>query len=616
MRLARLIRNRVIGLARSARTRVAGIRRRRPRVLAFVAVRRRLELLLSAMFDPSIAEGLMARTPTAEPNDRSIVLPAWMPDKGEAAERYRLLAIEQGARIDRGTRLSVPADPLERDLYTIIEGRSIDAHLVERGPGLSSAIMRLRHEELHRRSPLYVDVSVRPIESLLRDVLGSDPSSDVESIPRTATPQESASVARKLAQRIRHETKPRTVYGAMQAIQIWDYEGAGMRAPDAESLPRTDTPIGSAKDASHRTESDTNEAKPDEAAEGGRPDEETPESEDKTPMQGGAGTSEDAAGTPAPEDEVSFPKDDMPAMPAAPAPGGIQYPEWIDRLKRIEPRHTTVFDVAAAEGDAAWAREALRAHARLIGQLRDRFSRLRARRLRLRAQRSGEEIDLDACVKAVIDLQLKQVPSDRLYQTTRSSRHPLAITILVDVSGSTQSLLPDGQSVLDVERLSVLLASEALSSLGDPYSIMAFAGNSRHSVRVSTLKTFGERDLGLMHRRISTLESGDNTRLGAAVRHATARLVQQSAHRHVLLILSDGKPHDVDWYWSDAAIEDSRIALLVARAAGVHSFCITVDSKEADYLPHLFGEGRYWVLANPAELPKALIRLIDTILTA
>jgi nitric oxide reductase NorD protein len=333
-------------------------------------------------------------------------------------------------------------------------------------------------------------------------------------------------------------------------------------------------------------------------------------------MQGGAGSSEESAGAPAPDDEVSFPKDDLPALPKGPAPGGILYPEWIDRFKRLEPRHTTVFDVAAPEGDGTWARDALRDHARLIRQLRDRFSMLRARRLRLRGQRSGEEIDLDAVVKAVVDMKLNRVPTDRLYQTTRSSRHPLAITILVDVSGSTNELLPNGQSVLDVERLSVVLASEALSSLGDPYSILAFSGNSRHSVRVATIKSFGERELGPMHRRVSILESGDNTRLGAAVRHATSLLLRQSAHRHVLLILSDGKPHDVDWYWADAAIEDSRIALREARAAGVHSFCITVDATEADYLPHLFGEGRYWVLANPTELPKALIRLIDTILTA
>jgi nitric oxide reductase NorD protein len=169
--------------------------------------------------------------------------------------------------------------------------------------------------------------------------------------------------------------------------------------------------------------------------------------------------------------------------------------------------------------------------------------------------------------------------------------------------------------VIDVERLSVLLASEALASLGDPYSILAFTGSSRHNVQVATVKDFADKDLSAMHRRVSALEPGDNTRLGAAVRHASSMLLRQSAQRHVLLILSDGKPHDVDWYWEVAAIEDSRIALLDARAAGVHSFCITVDSTEAKYLPHLFGEGRYWVLADPAELPKALIRLIDTILT-
>lgn len=616
MRLGRLLRNRVIGLARRMRGRVARVRPEREGVLELAAVRRRLEILLSAMFGQPLGDGIIAGSPTAEPNERSIVLPRSMTDNGDAADRYRLLSIEQGARVLRGTRTRIPVDPMERDLYAIIEGASIDAELVARAPGLSRAIMRMRREELDRRSPFYVDSGVRPVEDLLRQLLAADPNASPPAIPRTQSPDESASTARRLASELHRSMTKRAFYTAIDRVAIWDYEGAGAARIEAEPLPLSDTPIDSAKEASHRAESDTKEAKPDAAAEGGRPDDADPESEDETPMPGGAGSSEEDAGAPAPDDEVSFRKNDLPAVPTAPAPGGTQYPEWIERFKRLEPRYTTVFDVAVPEGDGAWAREALQSHAGLIRQLRDRFSMLRARRLRLRAQRSGEEIDLDAVVKAVVDMKLRQVPSDRLYQTTRSSRHPLAISILVDISGSTNGLLPDGQSVLDVERLSVVLASEALASLGDPYSILAFSGNSRHSVRVATVKSFAERDLGPMHRRISTLESGDNTRLGAAVRHATSLLLRQPAHRHVLLILSDGKPHDLDWYWADAAIEDSRIALLEARAAGVHSFCITVDHKEADYLPRLFGEGRYWVLADPMELPKALIRLIDTILTA
>jgi nitric oxide reductase NorD protein len=614
VRLARLIRNRVIGMVRRVRRRAAAVRPQRPRDVELETVRRRLEILLSAMFNEPLGDGLMAQSQTAKTHDRSIVLPKSVPDTADANARYRLLAIEQGARIVRGTRRRLPADPLERDVYTIIEAQSIDAGHVESAPGLARTITRLRSEELARREGHFVGVAAKPVEDLLRSLLSSEPSAPVRGVPRTRSPEESMAVARGLANDIR-KAHP-AFYGGVEAVEIWDHQAAGMLAPEAEPLPMSDTPISSAREATHRAESQGKNAQPDARAEGGQSQEVDPEAENKAPMQGGAGTSEDDAGKPAPEDEVSFRKDDVAALPAGPAPGGIHYPEWIERFKRMEPRHTTVFDVAVSEGDGAWAREALHAHARLIRQLRDRFSMLRARRLRLRAQPSGEEIDLDAMVNAVVDLKLKRVPTDRLYQTMRSSRHPLAITILVDVSGSTQELLPDGQSVLDVERLSVILASEALASLGDPYSIMAFSGNSRHSVRVATIKRFGERDLGAMHRRVSTLDAGDNTRLGAAVRHATAQLLKQSAHRHVLLILSDGKPHDVDWYWAEAAIEDSRIALREARAAGVHSFCITVDSKEAKYLPHLFGEGRYWVLADPLELPKALIRLIDTILTA
>src|ERR1044072_9059317 len=120
MRLARLIRNRVIGLVRRARRRVADISPRRQRILTLVAMRRRLELLLGAMFDVSVGDGIMPQGPAAKPNERSILLPPWIPDNGDAAEQYRLLAIEQGGRIARGTRLSTPADPLERDLYTIL----------------------------------------------------------------------------------------------------------------------------------------------------------------------------------------------------------------------------------------------------------------------------------------------------------------------------------------------------------------------------------------------------------------------------------------------------------------------------------------------------------------
>jgi nitric oxide reductase NorD protein len=595
MRLTRLLRNRLIGFARRLRGSVAKAAPKRKRELPLSVVQRRLELILNAMYGHALSDGLMAEGPGITPQAQSVVLPRSIPETGDAAERYRLLAIEQGARVVRGTRSLTPSDPLERDLYWMIEAAAIDAGLVAAAPGLAKAIMRHRREELRRRSRFSVDPGARKVEAILKEMLSADPSSPPPSLPRTVTPEDSVAVARSLATDIRRDMKRRAFYPAIEWVPGWDYRGAGERAPEP-LLQRSDTYLQPTKNATHTAESDQSDSHANETRE--------------------AGTSDRDAGAPAPDDEVSFPDTKHQAVPTSAAPGGTPYPEWVERFKRVEPRYATVFDVEAEEGDGTWARNALRENAALIRQLRDRFSMLRARRLRLRAQRSGEEIDLDACVNAVVDRRMNRVPSDRLYQTTRSNRHSLAITILVDASGSTREQLADGQQVLDVERLSVVVASEALASLGDPYSILAFSGNSRHSVRVATLKAFDEHDLTPMHARVSALEPGDNTRLGAAVRHATSLLLKQSVQRHVLLILSDGKPNDVDWYWANAAIEDSRIALLEARAAGVHSFCITVDTKEADYLPHLFSAGAYWVLADPTELPKALIRLIDTILTA
>jgi nitric oxide reductase NorD protein len=51
-----------------------------------------------------------------------------------------------------------------------------------------------------------------------------------------------------------------------------------------------------------------------------------------------------------------------------------------------------------------------------------------------------------------------------------------------------------------------------------------------------------------------------------------------------------------------------------ARARGIHTFCLTVDTEEADYLPRLFGEGGYQVISQPGQLPAALIRLVDRLL--
>ena len=66
-------------------------------------------------------------------------------------------------------------------------------------------------------------------------------------------------------------------------------------------------------------------------------------------------------------------------------------------------------------------------------------------------------------------------------------------------------------------------------------------------------------------------------------------LAHQSAGHRLLLILSDGRPNDVDAYQSEYGVEDARQAIMEARASGVYPCCITVDRDASEYLPRIFG---------------------------
>jgi nitric oxide reductase NorD protein len=46
------------------------------------------------------------------------------------------------------------------------------------------------------------------------------------------------------------------------------------------------------------------------------------------------------------------------------------------------------------------------------------------------------------------------------------------------------------------------------------------------------------------------------------------------------------------------------MALLEARRAGVHPFCITIDRDARDYLPHMYGPASYVVIDDVAKLPR------------
>jgi nitric oxide reductase NorD protein len=172
----------------------------------------------------------------------------------------------------------------------------------------------------------------------------------------------------------------------------------------------------------------------------------------------------------------------------------------------------------------------------------------------------------------------------------------------------------DTRRIVDVEKEALIVVCEALDALGDGYAVMAFSGEGPASVSVATVKDFSERNGLLVRRRIAALEPDRFTRTGAAIRHATAALSAQTARHRLLLVLSDGKPNDVDVYEGRYGVEDTRQAVAEARMQGLHAFCLTVDRQAPVYLPRIFGPSGYAVLRHAATLPHVLVDVVRLLL--
>jgi nitric oxide reductase NorD protein len=288
---------------------------------------------------------------------------------------------------------------------------------------------------------------------------------------------------------------------------------------------------------------------------------------------------------------------------AAPLMAELTYPEWDYRRRAWLPVHCRVVAEAADEEGAEWTPDA--AARRRIRQTRRYFEALRPRRMVLTAQADGDDLDLAALVRARADLRAGNAASDRVYLAVRDAARDLAVAVLVDVSLSTEQVI-EGHRVLDVEKEALMALTLGLRACGDAHAIFTFTSRRRRFVHVRTVKDFDEALSAAVLRRIQALRPGHYTRMGAAIRHVASRLDAQ-AHRHrLLLLLTDGKPNDIDHYEGRHGIEDTRMAIREARRVGLSVFGITVDEQARDYFPYIFGPGAYAIFPHVARLTHAL----------
>ena len=310
------------------------------------------------------------------------------------------------------------------------------------------------------------------------------------------------------------------------------------------------------------------------------------------------------------DEEDSFAAERPAAEQQAPGLPPRHYPEWDAPSQSYRPDWVSLYESLHPRGDAGFIDALLARHAALARQLQQLLDRLKPQnRVRIRHQEDGSELDLDMAIASVIDWRAGCTPDARILMSHRTDGRSIAVLVLLDLSHSLNDPVPGtGQTRLALSQEAVALLAWAMDRLGDPFALAGFHSNTRHDVRFMHLKGFGERWDEAPKARLAALQARYSTRMGAALRHAARSLGAQAADKKLLLVLTDGRPSDVDTPDEQALVADTRQAVQELAQQGIHSHCISLDPQADAYVHDIFG-AHATVVDRIEQLPERLTRL-------
>jgi nitric oxide reductase NorD protein len=285
--------------------------------------------------------------------------------------------------------------------------------------------------------------------------------------------------------------------------------------------------------------------------------------------------------------------------------GKVMYPEWDVRSGQYLPDHVSVLTSQAEIRDDVEDFGKDPATARRIRAVKRQFEALRPGRIMTRGHLDGDALDIEAAVRAQVDRAASGEGNERVWLQSRPEARDLAVSILLDVSRSTESAV-SGRAVIDIEREALAALAWGLNACGDDFAIHAFSSLKRSRVYVQKCKGFDEPMGGLVEQRIASLRPGFYTRLGAAIRHTSADLALQTRKPRLLLVITDGKPNELDHYEGRHGIEDTAMAVREARRQGQSVFGVTIDRQAKSWFARMFGQGGFAVIPEPSRLTMAL----------
>jgi nitric oxide reductase NorD protein len=302
------------------------------------------------------------------------------------------------------------------------------------------------------------------------------------------------------------------------------------------------------------------------------------------------------------------------------------YDEWDYHVQLARPEWATVLERRQGRGEPEVMDEILTKYKPIASRIRHLIDALQPQGIvRRRGYEEGEELDLNAAVRAMIDIRRGIMPDPRI--NIRITRHvrDLSIVLLLDLSESTNEKLgglkqgeagyEEAASILDLTRESAGLLAWAIDAIGDNFAVHGFASDGRHDVQYYRFKDFEQKYDDEAKARLAGMQGNLSTRMGAALRHAGWHLTQQSAQKRLVLLVTDGEPADIDERDPQYLRHDTKKAVEDLAMQGIYTYCLTLDPNADRYVARIFGDNNYSIVDNVERLPERLPNVFAALTT-
>jgi hypothetical protein len=286
----------------------------------------------------------------------------------------------------------------------------------------------------------------------------------------------------------------------------------------------------------------------------------------------------------------------------------FHYPEWDYQIQLERPNWVTVLERHPPVGDLELIDAIVEQHKPTISRLKFLIESMIPQGMqRIRHLEDGDEIDINAAVRALLDIRMGQQPDPRIMLRDKRAQRDLAVMVLLDMSeSSNDKVRGHDYTVMDLTRAATVLLAGALARIGDPFAIHGFCSDGRHDVHYQRFKDFDQPYDDLVRARLAAMKGSLSTRMGAALRHAGHYLAQQPKSKRVVFVITDGEPADNDVRDPQYLRHDTKAAVDELGRQGITVYALSLDPHADQYVSRIFGMKNFTVIDQVERLPEKL----------